>query len=147
MGFRKKLGVLKNYYASAHGIRRDFFNLKWRLFVILLAALLVLFVNDYLQNKYAATAVIAISPDGTADAAPYALPDKLFNWFMTGVLFGIVALGVLNEGEFILGLRRMIMRFERDAERGVKRALRGEGNSHPLLQGGQRRKNVKQRKK
>ncbi len=136
MGFRKKLGVLKNYYMSAHGIRRDFFNWKWRLFVILLAALLVLFVNDYLQGKYAGTAVIAISPDGTADAAPYTLPDKLFNWFMTGMLFGIVALAVLYEGEFILGLRRMVVHFEKQAERGVQRAL-----------GGQRRKNVKHRKK
>lgn len=132
----KKLGVLKNYYLSANGIRRNFYSWKWRLFVALLAALVILSVNEYLQTKYAATAVLQINADGNAGEAPYTLPDKMFNWFMTGVLFGIVALAVLYEGEFILSLRRMIARFERNAERGVEKAF-----------GAQRRKNVKQRRK
>ncbi len=137
MSFSKKLGVLKNYYLSAHGIRRDFYNWKWRLFIIFLACLVILFINDYLQGKYVATVAFEAKADGTLEAASYAFADKLFNWFMTGVLFGIIALAVLYEGEFILGLRKMISKFEKQAQSQVGRMAGLK----------QRRKNVKQRKK
>ncbi len=119
----KKLGVLKNYYISAHGIRRDFYNWKWRLFVALLAALVILYINDYVQDKYALTAVYHVNPQGGLAPADYTLSGKIFNWFMTGMLFGIIALAVLYEGEFILGLRKMINHFEHDAGRAVGNAF------------------------
>ncbi|MEM4255043.1 MAG: hypothetical protein QXR53_01805 [Candidatus Norongarragalinales archaeon] len=128
--------ILRGYYISAHRQRMDFFNWKWRLFVILLASLLVLFINDYLQAKYVGTVAFEAKADGSLEAAAYAMPDKLFNWFMTGVLFGIVALAVLYEGEFILGLRKMIARFEKQAETQFGRVA-----------GVRQRKAVKQRRK
>src|SRR3989344_3410070 len=109
----KKLRVLRGYYVSAHKMRTDFFNWKWRLFIILIAALALLFINDYLQYKYTSAIVQEIQPDGTLAAADYALSGKLFNWFMTGVLFGIIALAALYEGEFILGLRKMAKSLEK----------------------------------
>lgn len=147
MATGRRLKILRGYYISAHRTRMDFYSWKWRLFVILLAGLAILFINDYLQTKYVGTVAFEAKADGSLEAASYTVGDKLFNWFMTGMLFGIVALAILYEGEFILGLRKMVVRFEKQAGRGVERTLRGEGNSHPLLQGGQRRKNVKQRRK
>lgn len=139
----KKLGVLKNYYVSAHGIRRDFYNWKWRLFVALLAALVILYVNDYLQDKYALTVVYNVNPQGGILPADYTLAGKIFNWFMTGTLFGIVLLAALYEGEFILGLRKMMNRVERNAERAVGKAF-----SMPMAPSASRgRKAVKPRKR
>ena len=56
---RKRIGILRGYYVSAHRSRMDFYSWKWRLIVILAAVLTALFVNDYLQAKYASTAVYA----------------------------------------------------------------------------------------
>ncbi|HIH20364.1 TPA: hypothetical protein HA244_03795 [Candidatus Micrarchaeota archaeon] len=141
-----KLSVLKGYYISAHSRRRDFYNWKWRVFLIFLAVLTVLFVNDYLQAKYVDTAVNKINADGSITAAPYAIADRLFYWFMTGVLFGVVALAVLNEGEFILGLRRMVRSLAKGERQAESRAGRLLGKMGSTLSGGKRKK-VKQRTK
>ena len=155
MSLSKKLGTMRGYYISAHRRRMDFYSWKWRLLVILTAALLALFVNDYLQAKYAGAIVFTLNPDGSGLApAGYAMADKLFYWFMTGVLFGIVALAVLNEGEFILGIRKMLKKIgseERKVERevgrevegGLKSAFRLGGKPQPAA----KRKAVKSRKK
>ncbi|MFH1056330.1 MAG: hypothetical protein V1717_00840 [Candidatus Micrarchaeota archaeon] len=130
MAFRKRMGVLKGYYVSAHRRRMDFYSWKWRVFLILLAGLIALFVNDYLQVKYAAVVPFEAKADGTLEATSYTMAARLFNWFMTGVLFGIITLAIMYEGEFILGLNKMVSKFEKQV-------------FHPKV----KRKAVKQRKK
>ena len=141
----KKLKTLKAYYIFAHRKRVDFYSWKWRLFIILFAALLALFINDYLQAKYASSVVFEIREDGSLQAAEYALSDKLFNWFMTGILFGIIAHAVLNEGEFLLGLNRMIKTIEKSAGKEVGAEARRLGLSEGKTKG--KRKAVKSGKK
>lgn len=149
MAFRKKIGVLRDYYVSAHKRRMNYFNLKWRLFVILLAVASILVVNDYVHDKYALAVVYNVDPQGGGlNPAGYTLAGKMFDWFMTGVLFGIVALGVLNEGEYVIALRKIAAELERGAEKTVEKTV-GLGVAKNIAkafgQGG--RKNVKRPKK
>ncbi len=138
MSVRRNLSVLKGFYISAHSRRRDFFSWKWRLFVMLLVAAVALVINDYVHDKYALAAAYTIDPQ-TGGTTEFVLADKLFNWFMTGTLFGIIALAALYEGEFVLGLRKMIRQvgkgaaeagkslgktFEGGGRKGVKRPKR-----------------------
>ena len=48
------------------------------------------------------------------------LGERLFYFFMLGVLFGIVALAAVFEGEFILGVRRVAGEIEGEARREFK---------------------------
>ena len=141
MAFSKKIKTLRGYYVSAHEKRMQFYSWKWRLFAVLLAVLIVLFVNDYLQAKYAPTVVYTLSPDGSISPASYTLADKLFNWFMTGVIFGIIALAILYEGEFLLGINKMIKAWEKQAGKNVQKTFSGISFANP------KRKDVKPRKK
>ena len=52
------------------------------------------------------------------DDFQFILADKLFYWFMIGALFGIIAIGMIFEGEFLLGLRN-ISRELADAEKKI----------------------------
>lgn len=144
MALKRKLGILGGYYVSAHRRRMDFYSWKWRLFIILLAALLALFINDYLQTKYELAVVYQVNPAGALQEVDYTLAQKLFNWFMTGTLFGIVVLAVMYEGEFIIGLFKIVSRFEKQAERQVGTRI---GRAFATRPGQAKRKAVKQRKK
>lgn len=107
----KKLEKFSGYYVAAHGQRLKLTHLKWRTIWILMAVLAVLMVNDYLQFNYS----VVVEANGKARY----LPETLFNWFMTGVAFGIIALAVMYEGEFILSLRRL----SREVEGKVKEKI------------------------
>lgn len=109
----KKLKRLAGYYSAMHFQRVAWYSWKWRLIVVLLAAICISFVYDLLQTKYFHVVVMG--------AQSFVLADKLFSWFMTGVLFGIIALAILYEGEVMLGLRRAIREIEGEVDATVKR--------------------------
>ena len=109
----KRIKRLAGYYSAMHFQRAAWYSWKWRLIVILLAAICVSYVYDLLQTKYFHVVVMG--------AQSFVLADKLFSWFMTGVLFGIIALAVLYEGEVMLGLRRALSQVEGEVDATVKR--------------------------
>ncbi|PIO06298.1 hypothetical protein COT29_01795 [Candidatus Micrarchaeota archaeon CG08_land_8_20_14_0_20_59_11] len=93
---------------------------KWRIIAILLAGVGVSFVYNYLVGKY--TRLVNVE-----GIEPFILSDKLFYWFMTGVLFGIIALAVMYEGEFFVVLRRAVKAAEKEANSRVKALVGSAG--------------------
>lgn len=103
----RRLKKYASFYKIAHNERVKLYHLKWRLFVILLTASLMILIYEYLQGRY---------PYGVFDAikgTKFLLADRVFEWFAIGVIFGVVALSAMYEGEFILGVRRLVKHFER----------------------------------
>ena len=90
--------------------------MKWRIFVILVSIILLLYVNDYLHDKYSTYAMTAGHPE------PFLISEKLFYWFVTGFMFGIIVISVMFEGEFLLGLRKWIREIEAGAEQEIRNA-------------------------
>ena len=110
----KKIKKFSSYYLAAHSQRLKLTHPTWRLFFVLAVAVGVLFVNDYLQVNYAAVV--------EANGKLRYLPDALFNWFMTGLVLGILTLALLYEGEFILSLKHMVKDFEGEAGEKISKA-------------------------
>lgn len=102
----KRLKKYASFYKIAHNQRVKLYHLKWRLFFILLTASAMILIYEYLQGRY---------PYGVYDAikgTKFLLSDRIFEWFSIGVIFGIVALSVMYEGEFILRIRGLVKHFE-----------------------------------
>ncbi|MFH0972189.1 MAG: hypothetical protein V1835_06530 [Candidatus Micrarchaeota archaeon] len=86
-------------YKVAHKYREEWYNVKWRLVVVALSVLFICFVYWYL-NSYKPYAYFI-------EEFGFLLSDRLFYWFMIGALFGIISVGLIFEGEFLLGLRNI----------------------------------------
>ncbi|MFH1750706.1 MAG: hypothetical protein ABH863_03450 [Candidatus Micrarchaeota archaeon] len=84
-------------YKFAHKYREEWYNIKWRMLVILASVSFIIFVNQYLYGKY----------DWFVEEFNFFLAERLFYWFMIGALFGIIAVGMIFEGEFLIGLRNI----------------------------------------
>ncbi len=101
-------------YRVAHKYREEWYNLKWRTLVILATVSFIIFVYKYLNDRYD----WVIDPfEFVANPIAFHLADKLFYWFMIGALFGIIAVGMIFEGEFLIGLRNISKELS-DAEKG-----------------------------
>lgn len=98
-------------YRVAHKYREEWYNIKWRAIVILVSVAFILFVYQYLDLKYYFY----------VQDYDFFLSERLFNWFMIGSLFGIIAVGMIFEGEFLLGLRNISKELA-DAERKILKA-------------------------
>ena len=101
-----RLKKYASFYKIAHNQRVKLYHLKWRLFFILLTASAMVLVYEYLQGRY---------PYGVYDAikgVKFMLADRIFEWFSIGVIFGVIALSMLYEGEFILSIRGLVKHFE-----------------------------------
>jgi len=105
---RERLKKIAKYYRLTQPTRAQWHSTTWRIIVILLAIVLSLYVNDYLQGKYFQAVEL---PSGVV-----ILADKLFSWFMTGVIFGILLVGLMYEGEFIIGLNKLTRALENNAQ-------------------------------
>ncbi|VVB67051.1 Uncharacterised protein [Candidatus Norongarragalina meridionalis] len=115
----EKLKKYFRYYADTRTSVAEATSWKWRVIVILLAGIGMASVYDYLMDKY--TRLVNVE-----GIAPFILSEKLFYWFMTGVLFGIITLDVMYEAEFFVVLRRTVKSAEKEANARVK-ALVGSG--------------------
>jgi len=113
------MGEVADLYSQVQEKRARQFNWQWRLFVVLVAVAAMLVVNDYLTGKY--SQVFQSDSLGV-----FVLSDKLFYWFATGFLCGVLALTMMNEGEVFSALWRVARDFERQAEEtvGVRPAKR-----------------------
>lgn len=102
--------------ASKHRISS--MNFKWRLLVVLLSIIWILWANDYLQAKYFGVAFTQGHPE------PFVVSEKIFYWFITGFLSGILAFAIMLEGEFILSTRSILRKAEEEVEKRI--ALAGK---------------------
>ncbi len=127
--------ILK-YYAWAHKTKTAqslrSVNLAWRVSVIILVALAIFLVYDYLQGKYPDAVTYTPLAEGALPQV-FILGEKLFTWFLIGVFFGIIAVSVINEGEYFLAVRRIALDVEREAERAVKELGKEAGREARLL--------------
>lgn len=115
----KKIKKFSGYYVTAHAKRLKLTHPKWRLFFVLFVAALLIVVNDYLVANYSAV----VEANGKARF----LPDTLFNWFMTGVVLGIICLALLYEGEFILSLMKMAVQMEAENKEKLAKNIKRKG--------------------
>jgi hypothetical protein len=119
----KKARKALSYYSLARRTKRAqslrSINLAWRAIAIVLIALAIFIIYDYLQGKY--PEAVSYTPLA-AGALPqvFLLGDKLFTWFLIGVFFGVIAISVINEGEYFIAVSRIARDIEREAERAVK---------------------------
>jgi hypothetical protein len=124
--------MLTAYYMLAHKRRQEWANWKWRIFAILVVAAIMIYVNDYLQHNYYTT-VSFLKPSG--ETAAFVLADKLFYWFATGVIIGLVAMALIYEGEFMLALLKFARGVESEFERGFGAVGRGVRDAEKMIEG------------
>lgn len=108
------------YYKFGHAQRKPWANVKWRVAITLLAVAGLLATQDYLYGKYGVLS--------TAYSPPFVLADKLFYWFVTGFLFGVIAFALITEGEYLLGLWKIaksMEQLEKGVVRGIARGVKG----------------------
>ncbi len=108
------VGSFLKAYHAAHQTRASWYHLQWRIFAALLAAAAIAVIYNYLVWKYP---VFLVEYGGF-------LGEKYFYWFMLGVIFGLVSLAAVFEGEFILGVKRVAKEVEQEAKRELKPAVR-----------------------
>lgn len=111
------------YYSIARRMKRAqtlrSINLAWRISAIIIIAFAIFLVYDYLQGKY--PEAITYTPLAGGLPQVFILGEKLFTWFLIGVFFGIIAISVINEGEYFLAVRRIALEIEREAEHAAKK--------------------------
>lgn len=99
-------------YKFANKQRDEFYNVKWRLVVIVLIAVVMYFTYNYLQTTYPVSPdrLVASASSGTALQAS----ERMFNWFVTGFLVGFLAFALMFEGEFLIASMKIakLLKFE-----------------------------------
>ncbi len=127
-----------SFYSIAHHRRVQLYHWKWRLFFILLTASVMVLIYEYLQGRY---------PYGVYDAikgVKFLLSERIFEWFSIGVIFGVVSLAIMYEGEFIFGVRKLVHHFEGQTREWVRRA-KNRSAQEPLKKTAHREKPSKKR--
>ncbi len=99
-------------YKFANKQRDEFYNIKWRLFVIALIIIGMWFTSNYLQNNYP-TSPERLVVSATSNTALQA-SERMFNWFVTGFFAGFLAFALMFEGEFLIATRKIakLIKFE-----------------------------------
>ncbi|MEW5955223.1 MAG: hypothetical protein AB1626_01655 [Candidatus Micrarchaeota archaeon] len=103
----EKIGFYDLYhFASLHRVK--WFNAKWRLAMILLAAVISFFAWQHLLAEYPQQngGVVANLQPGMS------LGERVFSWFAGGLMLGALLFAVLLEGEFFLSTRRAAKELE-----------------------------------
>ncbi|MBU1197559.1 hypothetical protein KJ765_03520 [Candidatus Micrarchaeota archaeon] len=101
-------------YKYIHKTRASWYHLQWRLFAIVVAAAAIGLIHNYLFFKFN----IFLPEYGAF------LGERFFYWFMLGILFGIVTVAAVFEGEFMLGVRRVAKEVESEARQEFKKPIR-----------------------
>ena len=124
--------MLTSYYLLAHKRRQEWANWKWRVFAILVVLAVMFFVNDYLQANYYTT-VTFVKPSGEPTA--FVLADKLFYWFATGAILGLVAMALIYEGEFILALMKFARGIDGEFDKDARFVGKGIRDAEKMIEG------------
>ncbi len=99
------------YYKHANVNRRNLTSLKWRVLVVLLLIVVMVVVREHLTGKYLA--------EFSANPLAYLVLDKVYYWFVAGVIIGIGFSWLLYEGEFVIALYKLVARIESQAFKGL----------------------------
>ncbi|MGC8850928.1 MAG: hypothetical protein ACP5O3_01710 [Candidatus Micrarchaeia archaeon] len=92
--------------------RMKWHNPKWRFFVILLALALCWLAWQHLTTEYsfyAGELAVNLKPG-------VSMGERIFSWFVGGLMAGALLFALLVEGEFFFSLRRAARLFEKEAE-------------------------------
>ena len=127
MGVRSRMQRFVRYQRVLTRQRHVTFNAPWRIFLILVAALIMYYAWSTLQAKYAVTAL--------PPAVPGTVGDLVFKWFFYGMLLGVVIFAFLFEGEYLLGVWRLASGVEREMEREAERMLGSGGGAGKARRG------------
>ncbi len=104
-----RLGRFLEYQRVLARQRHVSFNAPWRVFIIVVSALLLYYAWSVLHFEY------------TGDSIPLGggtIGDLLFNWFFYGMIIGAALFAFLFEGEYIIGVWRLATRVSRAAAGG-----------------------------
>jgi hypothetical protein len=104
-----------DYYRLSNRHRHSWFNLKWRLFVVLLLALFMAIIKDYLTGGYASYVIFSPVTQSTAPFLNGVATTTLFYWFFVGIIVGAFTAWLIFEGEYALGMYKTVKRMEREA--------------------------------
>lgn len=128
---RTKMGQLGAYYSIANRKRAELTSAKWRITVIALVLIAILVVHTHLNNKYGAdyvsTGIQTIN--GVAEETGYVVLEKVFYWFMAGFFVGALALAVMYEGDFIIGLWRLGRKLEQESLKKIQKNIDSKNNA------------------
>ena len=92
---------LLSFYSGLHSHRRNWFDARLRFAAILLTAAVFWLAYNYFTSNYP---VSVNGPQGSA----VLVSGLLFNTFVTGALFGFILFAGISEGEYLLGLRKIV---------------------------------------
>ncbi len=92
---------LLSFYSGLHRHRLNWFDARLRFAAILLAAAVFWLAYNYFSSNYA---VSVAGPQGAA----VLVSGLLFNTFVTGAIFGFILFAGIAEGEYVLGLRKIV---------------------------------------
>ena len=126
-----RIKMLTSYYLLAHKRRQEWANWKWRLFAILVTIIILFYVNEYLAQNYYTT-VSFVKPSG--EAAAFVLSDKLFYWFASGMIFGLVVMAMIYEGEFMLALLKLARGIEGEFGREARTVGKGIADAEKMIE-------------
>lgn len=106
-----------SYYSRLHSHRREWFNAKLRLAAMLVAVAALWFAYKFFEVTY---------PVAITDASGnlVVVSGLLFNSFVAGALFGAVLIAIIIEGEYLLGLRKIVYALE-EPNKKAKPARKG----------------------
>ncbi|MFH1779766.1 MAG: hypothetical protein ABH803_01315 [Candidatus Micrarchaeota archaeon] len=123
------------YYKKTNATRLSWFSNKWRALVATAAALLIIIINDYIQGKYI-DHVVLVYKAGELVGTGFTLADKYMDGFVSGLVFGVIAVAVMLELEYMHNLKTIIKSFEEAAWKEInalsskpKKALKKKNKS------------------
>ncbi len=115
MGIGSRTQRFLKYHRVLTKQRHVAFHPVWRVFIIVVAGLILYYAWGTLQAKYSITAL----PPGV----PGTIGDLLFKWFFYGMLLGVMLFAFLFEGEYLLGVWRLAKGVEKTMEKEAERLL------------------------
>ncbi len=108
-------------YDNAHQTRKAYLHKRLRLFIAICAVIFMMLVYAYLTGKY--NYLITPLQGGT----PFLLTDKLFYWFMAGLLAGAFIAHLTNEAEYLYSVwklaGKMTSQFGKNVEMEIEKDL------------------------
>lgn len=100
------------YYHAAARHRRNWSHWKFRLFMVIATMAGFFAVMNHLEANFRCS----LSAGQCASLGGVFLSELLFQWFVAGAFFGFLVFAILMEGEFALGIRKIVRALENDVE-------------------------------
>ena len=126
-----RIHTFMRLYDNGHQTRKAYFHKRLRLFIAICAVIFLMLVYAYINAKYD---FLASPLDGSA---AFILSDKLFYWFLAGLIAGAFIAHFTNEAEHLYSVWKLAGKIttqfgknvETEVERdfGMKRQMAPKG--------------------